>query len=570
MKRNSIRRLYQDTGYHKEFLGLILLIMITIIVEMITIPYITKKMLNDYIPEKNQKGLIVFGVFYSMILILQCYMVLKHCKTRCLLQRKIQRDLREKVFQKLQEVQMKFYDENTTGTILQFLQEDVNIAGQLFPKIIIEMVFMGFMRFSIIALFLMFIDINITIKIVLLYLIGFFLALFFNRKTLNQIREIRNINIEIYTHINEGIKGFLTIKTLNLIQKKEEELERKLEEYTKLNKNLQKTITSYHTLFSFLTSFSTVFIVYYGGLNVLNGLGLYAEIMLFIDYNKSLQDEFNWLIKHLNHFHKSVVSYSKILEFIHLDKIEELHKGIELKKIETIEFKNVTFSYDREKNIQNFSLKIEEKDKVALVGKTGSGKTTITNLLCRFYEPNGGKILINGRDYKDYTIASIRKKIGISMQETQILPNTIIDNIKYANPNISFQTIEDIFKRLKLHEKILTLKDGYNTNIYDNPDILSMGEKQLIHFARMMAICPDVIILDEVTSMLSYESEELVKNAIKEISKDKIVIMIAHRLTTIQSYPHIVVMKNGRIEEKGNHKTLLEKRGMYAQLVNRR
>ena len=153
---------------------------------------------------------------------------------------------------------------------------------------------------------------------------------------------------------------------------------------------------------------------------------------------------------------------------------------------------------------------MDENKKVALVGKTGAGKTTITGLLCRFYEPIKGEILINGINYKEYNLESLRKRIGYVMQEVEIFPNTIIDNIRYSNKNITVENIEKIFKKLKLHDKIVELEKGYETDIYNNPDILSTGEKQLINFARIMALDTDVIILDEVTSALSCETEMLV------------------------------------------------------------
>ena len=205
---------------------------------------------------------------------------------------------------------------------------------------------------------------------------------------------------------------------------------------------------------------------------------------------------------------------------------------------------------------------------MALVGRTGSGKTTIANLLCRFYEPVDGNIKINGNNYLNYSISSLRNKIGYVMQEVCIFPNTIIDNIKYVNKDITEDEIYNIFKKLKLHDKIIELKDGYNTDIFNNPDILSTGEKQMINFARVMAIDYDVVILDEVTSALSYEYEILVSNAIKEIIKDKIAIIIAHRLSTIKNCNKILIMKNGKIIEQGSNEELMKKQGEYYELVN--
>ncbi len=535
-------------GHHNKFIQLFLLIVATVIIEIILVTYLTKKIINIEIPNRNIKGVIIYSILYIIIILTQSYMVLKHCDMRCILERIMQGELRDKVFKKLQKVNTKFYDDNSTGTILQFMQNDINDAGRLFPDIIVEMYFMGLVRFLIIAFFLMLIDVKVTSLIMGLYIVGYVITVYFNKKTVKEINEIRNINIQIYSLINEGIQGFLTIKTLEIIKKKIQELEKKLNEFTLKNKNLEKIVGMYNSIFTFITSLATPLIIIFTGNNIIKGLATYAEIMLLIDYSANLKYEFNWFIKHLTDFNKAFISYSKILSFLELENVEDVNKGQELKEINSIEFKNINFSYnENQKAIKEFNLKINENDKIALVGKTGSGKSTITNLLCRFYEPTDGKILINGNDYRKFSIASLRNNIGYIMQDVQIVPYTIIDNIRYVNKEIKENEIETIFKKLKLHDKIISLKDGYNTNIFNNIDILSSGERQLISFARIMAINPDLIILDEVTSNLSYNSEILVKNAIKEVTKGKISIIIAHRLETTKLCNKIITMKDGKI-----------------------
>ncbi len=477
-KLKKLKQMYKISGYNKQFIILFTIIISVAIIEVITIPYITKQIIDIEIPNKNIKALIILGILYIIFLILQCYMVLKHCNIRSILKRKIQKDLRDKVFCKMQEVKMKFYDENETGLILQFLQNDVNEAGRLFPEIIVEMCFMGIIRFSIIAIFLLFIDLKITILILILYIIGFLITTYFNKKTISIINKIRKINIELYNYINEGVQGFLTIKTLNIIDKKENELKEKLQEYSNSNNKLEKTIAKYNNIFIFIISLSTAVIIYYAGINTIQKITTYANILLLIEYSSALEYEFKWFTKHLTNFNKSFISYSKIIEFLNINDVEELNNGNKIDKINKIEFKNVSFSYNtNQKNIKDFCLKIEENKKIALVGKTGSGKTTIANLLCRFYEPTKGEIQINNDDYKKYSISSIREKIGYIMQEVQILPNSIIDNIRYVNKNIEISEIENIFKKLKLHKKIIELENGYYTDIYNNPDILSTRRK---------------------------------------------------------------------------------------------
>ncbi len=566
---DKLKEMYKVSGYNKQFIILIVIIIVTTIIEMISIPYITKQIIDISIPSGNIKLLIIWGCVYIIFLLISCYFILKHCNIRKILERLIQKDLREKIFNKIGQVKTKFFDENDTGVILQFLQTDVNDAGKLFANVIVEMYLMGLIRFSIVVIFLIFIDVKITLIILAIYLIGYGVTLFFNRKTISLINKIRKINMEIYSKVNEGVQGFLTIKILNIINKKENELKELLQEYSILNNKLEKTVSEYNNIFSFIVSLCLVVIIYYGGIKVVQGCMAYVEIMLLIQYSGSLKLKFNWFIKHLTNFNKSFVAFSKILEFLNLENIEILEEGKELQEINMIEFSKVYFSYTGyEKNIEDFSVILNRGEKLALIGRTGSGKTTIANLLCRFYEPVEGKIIINGDDYLSYSISSLRNKIGYVMQDVSIFPNTIIDNIKYVNKDITEEEIYDIFKKLKLHDKIMKLEDGYNTDIFCNPDILSTGEKQMINFARVMAIDYDVVILDEVTSALSYENEILVSNAIKEIIKDKIAVIIAHRLTTIKDCDKILLIKDGKIIEQGNNTELMKKQGEYYDLIN--
>lgn len=568
-KIKQTKEMYNVSGYHKQFIILFTIIVGFAIVETITVPYIIRQIIDVSIPINNIKSLVIWGFIYIAFLLISLFITLKHCNMRLILERKIQRDLREKVFSKMQEIKTKFYDENDTGVILQFLQSDVNEAGKMFADIITEMVFMGIIRFTIYAIFLMFIDVKITLIILLLYLIGYLTTIYFNRKTIHIIKKIRIVNIEIYSKINEGIQGFLTIKILNIIQKKEAEFQELLKDYEKENNKLEKNVSIYNNLFAFIVSLSTAIIIYFAGIKVVNGIMAYVEIMLLIEYSNSLNFEFKWFLRHLTDFNNSFISFSKILNFLKLENVEKVRDGETLENINSIEFSNVQFSYGGyEKNIEGFSFKLDKNEKLALVGRTGSGKTTVVNLLCRFYEPIKGEIKINNENYLKYSIQSLRKRIGYVMQDTYILPGTIIDNIRYVSKNISEEAIQNIFKKLKLHDKIMEFENGYNTDISKQPDILSSGEKQMLNFARVMALNCDVIILDEVTSALSYESEKLVNNAIKEVTANKMAIIIAHRLSTVKKSDKIILMSNGKLIEKGKHEELMNRKGEYYKLVN--
>ncbi len=557
-KINQVKEMYKLSGYHKQFFILFTIIVSAAIIEILAIPHLTRKMVDVYIPASNINALIIWGCIYSIFLFLSCCVTLKHCNMRSILKRKIQKDLREKIFCKMQEVNAKFYDEHDTGVLLQFLQADVKESGAMFAEIVTEMCFMGLIRFGIIAIFLMFIDLRITLAIIVLYIIGYFITIYFNKQTILIVNEIRKINIELYSEINESVQGFLTIKVLNIIEKKEEELQKLLKEYTLASKQLEKKVSIYNNVFAFIISISLAIIICFAGIEVACGVMSYVEIMLLIEYNSSLGFEFDWFIKHLTNFNKSFIAFSKILRFLNLESTEKLEEGDTLDKIDSIEFSKVFFSYTGVKhNIEEFEFKLNKNEKLALIGRTGSGKTTVVNLICRFYEPTAGEILINGRDYLTYSIKSLREKIGYVMQDTYILSNTIIDNIRCVNENITEADIHRIFKKLKLHDKIMSFEKGYYTDIYNNPDILSTGEKQMINFARVMAINCDLVILDEVTSDLSYENEMLVNNAIKEVAKNKMVIIITHRLSIVKACDKVILMQDGRqVEQAIDRKTV--------------
>lgn len=568
-KIKNIKKMIQLQGYKRWFVLLFIIILGTQILEVYVTPKLITKIFDYHIPNANIAGVIVICIIYTVFLFITCYATLKHVMIRCWLQRWIQRDLKNKIFEKLQYVKKEFYDKNTTGIILQFLNDDSHNASRLFSIISTEMFVMGLGRFFIIVLFLLFVDIKLTIVVLIIYSIGAGITIYSNRSTVGRILELRKINTDIYTYINECINGVVTIKTLNIIKYKEEELEEKLNKYNKEKMQLEKRISLYKNLFTLVVSLVDILIVVIGGMNVIEGIFTYAQIILFIEYSGELSHEFNWFIKNISNYNKSYIAFYKALEFLEKDNIEDINKGKKLTNINNIRFDDVTFGYEQSNSIiNNISFSVEKHESVAIVGKTGSGKSTITNLICRLYEPTSGKILINDTDYLKYNIKSIRNKIGYILQDIDILPNTIIDNIKYIKKDITIQQVEEIFKRLNLHDKIMSFEEGYNTDIYNNPDLLSQGEKQIISFARIMALDADLIIMDEITSYLSVENENMIREAIKEVTKDKMSIIIAHRLPTIKECDKILFLKDGNIVESGTHRNLISQKGEYYNLYN--
>ena len=341
-----------------------------------------------------------------------------------------------------------------------------------------------------------------------------------------------------------------------------------LEKYTNESENLDKLIRKYnfsYTLFSFFASIATTCI---GGYDLATSVLSYGTLMLFINGTTSIKGSCDDLVTRLPILNESFISMKKIYNY--LNKYEpEIQTGkLKLERINDIKFDNVYFSYNNDRQIlSNISINVNNNDKIAIVGRTGCGKTTLVNLLCRFYDVSKGSIFINGENINNYTLESLRENIGYVMQDVVIFDGNIYDNINYANKDVQKEQIETICKKLRLHDKIISFSEGYELNLNKNQDLFSLGEKQMINFARIMVENPSVVILDEITSSLSYENEELVKNAIKEITKDKICFIIAHRLTTIKSCNKILYMENGKILENGSHQELMDIKGKYYNLV---
>ena len=305
-----------------------------------------------------------------------------------------------------------------------------------------------------------------------------------------------------------------------------------------------------------------------GAISVESGIISYGAMIVLARYISSPETYARWVIEGFQIRNVGRLSYNRICDILNMEE-EDVNIGEKIDCINTVEFENVSFSYDNKKKVlDDISFSVNKNESVALIGRTGSGKTSLVNLLCRFYDLNDGVIRINGVDYRNYSIQSLRNKIGYIMQKVVIFDGTIFDNINYANKDVSENEIMDICKRLGLHDKIMMFENGYETRISADTDIFSSGEKQLLNFARVMVEDPDIIILDEATASLSYRSEMLVRKAIDEITQGKISFIIAHRLSTIKKCDKILLMKDGKVIEEGRHDELVEKQGEYYSLIN--
>lgn len=552
--------------YRKETIKIAIGWFITSIM-VVTFIAFTIVMVEYAIPSKDINLIIKLGIIYFGLNILRAIATFYEDLNHEAFDVKVQADYREKIFIKLQKMNQSEIDKIRVGEILENMLNDTKEFSRFYGTGICRSYYGGIIRLLGTLIVLAYLNIPIVTITFIIYLFGFFITYIFNKKSIKYTKAKRMINAKILNWSNEQVQGYQTIKSLEIEEERMKEIKSLLKKYEDSVNKLQKNIRIYTCIYDFIVSFVGVANILLGSISVENGIISYGALVILSRYISSPETYAKWFIDGFQVRNIGKIAYSKITNILQKTE-EEVNNGIELTKVDKIEFINVDFSYnENEKTLNNISFIANKTEKIALVGRTGSGKTSLVNVICRFYDIQSGQIRINDKDYNEYNIKSLRNKIGYIMQKVVIFNGTIFDNINYANKDISKEEIIDICKKLNLHDKIMSLKDEYKTKINEDTDLFSVGEKQLINFARVMVENPEIIILDEATASLSYKSEMLVRQAIEEITKGKISFIIAHRLSTIKNCDKIFLMDNGEIIEQGNHNELIEKKGKYYELL---
>ena len=565
---NKFKEMFHYGNFEKRIIIVLIEYILSSIIWIIIEQYMTYSLFDDAISEENIKLVMFLTILMIIKIIAKIAEGIFNCKIRHHLQRDFSNYTRKDIFYKIIKSKIEFFDKSNLGELFELEMNDSDNLAAFFTQNGNQLISFTLRALTNITI-LLFVNIKLGLLLIGMYLIGYISLLISNKKTIYLMKEIRNLNILITKWITEQINGFENIKSLNAEENRLNKVKELIKKYNNESYHLDKVIRKYIFAYNIMALLSTVVVVYVGGIDILNGIMTYGSLMIFINATSEIKRHFDIAIKYIDKINKSYVSFIKVLKFDSDFEQENDQGKITLSKIDNIQFQNVNFSYNKEKKIlKNINLKIGEQEKIAIVGKTGSGKTTLANLLCRFYNLEDGKIIINGIDYEQYKMRDLREQIGYVLQDVVIFEGNVYENINYANKEVSKQEIENICKRLNLHNKIMSFEKGYETNLNKNKDLLSQGEKQIINFARILVENPSMIILDEVTSSLSYENEELIKNAINEIMKGRICLIIAHRLSTIKNCDKIVLMKDGEIAENGNHYELIRKKGEYYGLVN--
>lgn len=562
MMFSKIWNSYRKLAIHSSLGRILTSIMVVIFIAFMIV------MVEFAIPNGDIQIIVKLGIIYMFVNILRAICTFYEDFSENALQKNVEADYREKIFDKLQNMKQIEIERLNAGSVLENILNDTKEIGKYWTWGIDRSYSAGLLRLVGSLVALMYLNVPIILVAMLIYIIGFIVTFIFNKRSLKFTEQKRKINAKILDFSNEQISGFETIKSLEVQNRRMEELKNLLKEYEKSVNQLEKNIRIYTCLYDYIVSFVLVVTILLGGIGVIKGLASYGAMIVLARYISSPKIYSSWVVEGFQYRNVSEISYQKILDILQKQE-EDIEKGEVLEKVEKVEFRDVNFAYNESQKVLNgISVDVNQNEKVALIGRTGSGKTSLVNLLCRFYDLEDGQIFINGKNYKNYSIRSLRDKIGYIMQKVVIFDGTILENINYDAKDVSKEKIIEICKKLNLHDKIMQFDKAYETVIDSETDLFSNGEKQMINFARVMIENPDIIILDEATSSLSYKSEMLVRKAIDEITKNKISFIIAHRLSTIKNCDKILLMQDGKVMEEGNHESLMKRQGEYYHLIN--
>ena len=544
--------------YNITFFGVMLSAIIISLLSTLT-PYLLKVVVDDYLLTKNYEGMLVIILIMIVVLFSEVVFMYIFTYNANWLGQKVIKDLRVNVFQKIIKFKMSFFDKNAVGRLVTRTVNDIETIASIFSQGLFTII-ADFLKMATVITVMTIISVELTIVVISIFPLLIYATRVFQKSMKTAFEKVRIEVANLNSFVQERISG---VKIVQIFNREKIEKDNFNEINLKHRDAWLRTVwinSIFFPIAEISTSICIGLLVWYGGFKNISGETIsLGTLFLFISMSGLLFRPLRQIADRFNTLQMGMVSTERIFKILE-DNLEINNKG----KIEQnsfsgeIEFKNVNFSYIKnQKVLDNISFKINPSETFAIVGPTGSGKTTITNLITKFYELDSGNILLDGNDIDSYNLENIRNKIGIILQDVFLFADTIFNNITLFNEKISIQDVEKAAKELEIHEFITSLPNGYNFNVSERGTTLSSGQKQLIAFLRVLVNNPDILILDEATSSIDSYSEDLIKKATNKITKGKTSIIIAHRLSTVESADKIIYMENGKILEYGNHKELL-------------
>lgn len=559
--------------YKKVFLAdMFFAIMASFIALLIplVVRYVTAKVI--YMPaEQVVKTMIIIAIVVGILILFQCYCNYYIANYGHVMGAKIEYDMRAEIFGHFQKLSFSFYDDEKVGQLMSRITSDLFDITELLhhgpENVTISVI-------KIIGALAILLSINVRLALIAFLLVPFMLvyAYFFNKKMKQAFRVNRIKIAEINAQIEDNLSGIRVVKSFA-----NEDLENKKfkvgnDAFLEAKKNNYKYMGGYNSGLTAFTTMINLLVIVSGGLMITKDMISVTDLVTFLLYINIFTDPIKTLIDFTEQFQNGYSGYERFLQILSIEpEIKDSENAVSISNVKgDIKLEDVSFKYNDSSHrvLKHINLEVKAGSYVALVGSSGAGKTTLCNLIPRFYEATSGKITIDGKDIKDIKLKDLRDNIGIVQQDVYLFVGTVYDNIKYGRPNATREEVIAAAKEANAYDFIMSLPNGFETDIGQRGIKLSGGQKQRISIARVFLKNPPILIFDEATSALDNESEKIVQESMEKLAKNRTTMVIAHRLSTIRNAEKILVLTDKGIEEQGTHNELMDKHGIYYDLYN--
>ncbi|MEQ8324567.1 MAG: ABC transporter ATP-binding protein [Vicingaceae bacterium] len=559
-----LKRTFTFTRPYKKTVAITAVLIIFVALLSPLRPYLIQLAIDKYVMVGDMKGLRTMVLILISVLITEAVLQFYQTYLANWLGQTVIKDMRLKVYSKIMGFKTQYFDTNPIGKLVTRVVSDIETISEVFSQGLL-IIFGDILKLLLVLIFMFGTDWRLSLYCLLPVPVLIIATNIFKKAIKSAFQEVRNQVSNLNSFVQEHVSGMSIVQLFNREQIEYE----KFQDLNKKHRNAHiRTVWAYSIFFpvvEILSALSLAALVWWGADGVLQGKVSQGSLVAFILYIYMLYRPIRELADRFNTLQLGMVSAERVFKVLDTDAYiadNGTHIATSLKG--SISIKNLWFSYNKEEFVlKDVSLEIEPGQTLALVGATGSGKSSIINVLGRYYEFQKGEILVDGRDIREYSIPELRARIALVQQDVLLFSDSILNNITLNDLGISFQKVVEASKAVGAHEFIMELPGDYNYNVRERGSMLSLGQRQLISFIRAYVSDPDILILDEATSSIDAVTEELIKRSTEVLTKDRTSIIVAHRLSTIQKAQRIAVIHQGEVKEIGNHQELIKKNGFY-------
>jgi hypothetical protein len=555
--------------YKIEYKKLYMLMFVVVISGLLqaVVPLSIKLLTDDFITKQNLRGFIIAGLSFFLIVVISTLAIYSFYVFGGKLEYQVSKDIRKSVFEKIEKFSITNIKKYEIGELISRLTSDVQKLSEVFSWGVMDACHSIIVLLFSIAIML-YLSFTLTIMLFLMLPIIYIVTLLFQKNILKFQRKVRDYNSKIIRSYTESLSYIKTIKALGIEEKKKNEFVSFNEKYRKYNLKSILISAIFVPTVMFIASIGVGFAFNFSSISVMKNIMTYGAFLSFLTYSFQIFEPFKMLAQIFTDLKSAQASAERVFQILYEDDEIIEQKETDLNFGGNIRFENVSFHYfdDDKLVLKDFNFEIKNGQSVAFIGSTGSGKSTIVNLICKFYDPTSGDIFLDGINYKNIDKTCLYNNLGYVLQQPQLFSISIKENIKFGNENATDEEIMEICILLGIDEFISKLPDGIDTVIGESGYNISSGQKQLISFARALIKNPKLLILDEATSSIDTETEKFIQNKMKDILSGKTSIIVAHRLSTIKHCDKIVLIEKGNILEQGTHTELLDKKGIYYKM----